>query len=194
MIPASNNNPQNTRYENQLHYSFVHTNSFRNSFFPYTVTEWNKLDNKIKSLTYLELFKIRLFDFVRPSKTNNFGIHDPVGLKLLTRLRLTLSHLRAHKFKHNFQDTLNPLCSCDLSCEDNMHFFLHCHFFVQQRRALFDRLKNKGVSVIPKTPKKILDTLLYGDSELDDDTNKEILSTTISFIKDSQRFSGSLLL
>ena len=32
-----------------------------------------------------------------------------VLLQLLTRLRLGLSHLREHKFKHNFQDTLNPI-------------------------------------------------------------------------------------
>ena len=41
-----------------------------------------------------------------------FGCHNLIGAKLLTRLRLGLSHLWEHKFKHSFQDTLNPLCSC----------------------------------------------------------------------------------
>ena len=35
-----------------------------------------------------------------------------LGLKLITKLRLGLSHLQFHKFKNSFQDTLNPICSC----------------------------------------------------------------------------------
>ena len=41
----------------------------------------------------------------------------------LTRLRLGLSYLREHKFKHSFQDTLNPFCSCGVDVKTNMHFF-----------------------------------------------------------------------
>ena len=35
-----------------------------------------------------------------------YNIHDPIGLKFLTRLRVNFSHLREHKFRHNFLDTL----------------------------------------------------------------------------------------
>ena len=31
-----------------------------------------------------------------------FGIHDPVGLRYLFQLRVSLSPLRSHKFRHNF--------------------------------------------------------------------------------------------
>ena len=31
------------------------------------------------------------------------------------------SHLNEHKFRHNFQDCLNPLCSCSLEIEDTVH-------------------------------------------------------------------------
>ena len=34
-----------------------------------------------------------------------FDACDPLGIKLLTRLRVGLSHLRDHKFKHGFRDT-----------------------------------------------------------------------------------------
>ena len=30
-------------------------------------------------------------------------------MKLITRLHVGLSHLREHKFKHSFQDILNPI-------------------------------------------------------------------------------------
>ena len=40
-----------------------------------------------------------------------FRCHNPKGIKLLTRLRLGISDLREHKFKHGFLDSLNPICT-----------------------------------------------------------------------------------
>ena len=37
------------------------------------------------------------------------SVADIYGIKLLTRLRVGLSHLREHKFTHNVQDIINPL-------------------------------------------------------------------------------------
>ena len=45
----------------------------------------------------------------RPSANTNFYCHNLKRLKLITSLRLGLSHLYFYKFKHNFQDTLNPI-------------------------------------------------------------------------------------
>ena len=36
----------------------------------------------------------------------------------------TESRLREHKFKHNFQNCINPLCSCAMDIESTSHFFL----------------------------------------------------------------------
>ena len=38
---------------------------------------------------------------------------------------------REHKFKHSFQDSINPLCSCSLDVESTIHYFLHCPLFVK---------------------------------------------------------------
>ena len=64
------------------------------------------------------------------------SIFHPIGLKLLTRLLLSCSYLNDHKFRHNFQDCLNPLCSCSLEIEDSEHYLLHCHHFSQYRLDL----------------------------------------------------------
>ena len=40
----------------------------------------------------------------------------------MTRLRLGLRHLREHKFNHNFQNCINPLCRCALVIESTSHF------------------------------------------------------------------------
>ena len=65
-------------------------------------------------------------NFIRPSGIIVFNCHNPKEIKLLTKLRLGLSHLREHKFKHNFQDSLNPICSCVNDIEMSAHFLRHC--------------------------------------------------------------------
>ena len=40
-----------------------------------------------------------------------YNIHDPIGIKYLTCLRVGLSDLRAHKFVQNFNDTSSKFCS-----------------------------------------------------------------------------------
>ena len=38
--------------------------------------------------------------------------HDPIGLKLLARLRLKFSHLKDHRFCDNFRDYASPMFPC----------------------------------------------------------------------------------
>ena len=45
-----------------------------------------------------------------------------VGLKLLTRLRLGLSHLNEHRFNHNFQNYINALGSCSFELNQLLIF------------------------------------------------------------------------
>ena len=81
---------------------------FKSSYFPSTIIEWNKLDSNIRNSETLEIFTSKILKFIRPTTNGIFGCHNPIGVKLLTRLRLGLSHLRDLKFRNNFQDTLNP--------------------------------------------------------------------------------------
>ena len=70
-------------------------------------------------------------------------MHDPTGLKLLTKLRFGFSHLNEHKFNHNFKGGINPLCFCNLELELVLHFFLYCHYFMDIRKTLFhDLIRN----------------------------------------------------
>ena len=76
---------------------------FKNSFFPST-------DPNLQSAASLSVFKKNLLKFIRPSPNSVFNCYNCKGIKYHTRLRQGLSHLREHKFKHSFQDTLNPFC------------------------------------------------------------------------------------
>ena len=83
----------------------VRHNYFKNSFFSSAITEWNRLDLNIRSSVSLNTFK-NLLNFIQPFGNSIFDIHNPLGIKLLTRLRLGLNHLHEHKFTHSFQYTL----------------------------------------------------------------------------------------
>ena len=52
-----------------------------------------------------------------------FNTHDPTGIKLLTKLRLDLSHLNKHRYKHNFGNCSNPKCLCISEDESTSFFF-----------------------------------------------------------------------
>ena len=98
-------------------------------FFPSTILEWNKLDRQTKQSSTLLTFRNSPLKIGQLAPKSVYNIHNPNGLKLLTRFRLGLSHLNEHKFNCNFKDCVNPLCSCSLEFELVPHFFLHCHYF-----------------------------------------------------------------
>ena len=111
----------------------VRYNFFKNSFFPSATIEWKKLDLEILNSDFLEIFKKSLLNFIRRNSNNVRNINNPLELKLLTRLRIIFSHIKEHKFKHNFQDSVDPLCSCGNNIESTVHFFLYCPNFITQR-------------------------------------------------------------
>ena len=64
------------------------------------------------------------------------GIHDPIGLRYLFRLRVSLSPLKSHKFRHNFTDTPSETCRCNQGIEDTNHFLLFCPNYATPRVIL----------------------------------------------------------
>ena len=123
---------------------------------------------------------------------STFGTNNVSGLKLLTRPSVGFSHLREHKFKHNFQDILNPLCSCFLEAEDTYHFFMCCQNFSDQQSVLFDDLNSVNSEILKMNEYEIVQVLLFGNQSFSKDMNLRIITSSISFIKDSKRFDESL--
>ena len=68
------------------------------------------LDLKARNSETFSTFKKSILRFIRPSSNFIFNCHSPSETKLITTLRLGFSQLREHKFRHNFQDTFNPIC------------------------------------------------------------------------------------
>ena len=93
------------------------------------------------------MFRKKLLTFIRPLENVTYGIYDPLGVRLLNRLRLGFKHLREHKFRHNFADTLNPLCSRSLETEDTEHYFLRCQNNLSFRTTLMNDLNNINTAI-----------------------------------------------
>ena len=140
---------------------------------------------------FLKIIFLNLSD--RKQRKEVFNVSDPIGLKFLTRLRLNFSHLNEHKFNHNFNDTINPLCSCSLDPESTTHYLLHCLLFSTQRKILLDSLHNIDETISNLTEINLVTLLLYGNSKLySSDINTLILNSTILYIKSSERFDIAL--
>ena len=138
------------------------------------------------------MFTKRMLNLIRPKCNEAYGIHNPTELKLLIRLRLGLSHLIDHKFNHDFRDCINPLCSCSLSIENNVHFFLPCHHFSLQRQTLMNNIKSINKDIINATDSDLVNIVLFGSSKYQYHVNSKILSFSIDFILKTERFSGHL--
>ena len=181
------------RYPNTFNNFRCRTTAFQNSFFPYCVDQWNQLSSDIRNNTSYSAFRNAIFKQIRPLENSIFNIHDPFGIKLLTRLRLDFSHLKEHKFRHNFRDSLNPMCACSLEPENTSHFLLYCHRYDNLRQTLMSNLDVIDPSIPLMSDVRLVHLLLYGDKKYDLSTNQKILQITIKFLKDSLRFDEPLL-
>ena len=125
---------------------------------------------------------------MRPTPNSVYGACDPHGLILLTRLRVGLSHLREHKFRHGFNDTVNPLCPCNMEVESVIHFFLHCHNYDLQRLDLMNELFNLAPVLQTFDEKSLSNILLYGSNNFNTKLNSEIINLSLNFIISIKRF------
>ena len=121
-----------------------------------------------------------------------YNIQNCIGLKLLTRLRLGLSHLNEHGFNHNFQNCINPLCTCSLEVESTAHFFLHCHHYLNIRAKLLNSLEVIDTILHKLSKEQLTRVLLYGFSQFDQNQNRNVLNSSIDYIVESKRFESSL--
>ena len=155
------------------------------SFYPNCISEWNRLDPEIRLTPSVGVFKTKLLSKICPSAKSVFGIHDPIGLSYLLQIRVGLSKLNIHKFKHNFRDTVNPMCPTNEGNEDTEHFLLLCPSFDIQRQDLLPGVSEllRPFVQIETLPNNVLvQYLLYGNEELPNDINRTILEHTLNII------------
>ena len=180
---------------NQILFFNVKTNFLKNSFFTEFITEWNNLDVSIRNSSSCHIFKDLILKFIRlfrPEPNRISSTQNFEGLKLLTRMRLGLSHLADHKFRHNFQDCLNPICSCGQEIETTSHFLLHCLNYRCARKTFFEKINLIDSNISQQSDLSMTNDLLYGNEKLKDDKNNALLTSTIELIQSTERFKYQL--
>ena len=155
---------------------------FLNSFFPFTAIEWNKIDKNIRRSESLNIFNKNILEFIRPSQNRVYNCHNPKRIKLWTRLRVGLSHLCEHQFKHSFQDTLNPICNCSEDIETISHYLLHCTDYLHERRTLLNTVSCILPNIFGFNNDQLTEILLYGKEDLHNINNTSILDATINYL------------
>ena len=125
--------------------------SLKNIFFLYCINEWDNVTVKIRnSKSVSDLKKLN----AKKKEISIFSIYDPLGMKLLTRLRLQCSHLNEHKFRHGFGDKINAMCACGIEVETTEHFLLHYHLYFPQGVELFQNVEKVDSSFLNLTVKE----------------------------------------
>ena len=167
------------------------TSKLKPSFYPHCFSEWNKLDPSITSSSSLSNFKIKLLKLIRPLPKPVYSIYDPIGLAILTQLRVGLSKLNSHKLRHNFRETINPLCPSNDGIEDAEHYLLLCRSYAGFR---YDLIASVAATLqlyslsSPSSNQELVKVILYGDERLPIDLNRKLLEATLKFIHAAERF------
>ena len=96
-------------------------------------------------ISHLLIFLKNIKTFFRPKSKSIFGIQDPVGLRYLFQLRVSLSPLRSHRShrqSHNFIDIPSEICQCNHVMENTNHFLFSCPSYVIYRATIVSSVIN----------------------------------------------------
>ena len=96
-------------------------------------------------------------------------------------MRVGLNHLHEHKFKHSFQDTLNPICNCGEDIETISHYLFHRPDYLQKRKTLLNTISYIVPNIFDFNNNQLTEILLYGKEDLDN-INTSILDATINYL------------
>ena len=151
---------------------------------------WNNIGPELRQTDKMSTFKSVLKGMIVPEEKSIFKIHNK-NLSYLYQLRVGLSPLRAHKFRHNFLDTPDDLCTCQSGIESTTHFLLKCPLFDVHRELLMDIVSPiASVQSNISDESSVTNILLYGSKALNPTQNNEILNATLAYVQNTGRFAN----
>ena len=119
---------------------------FMNTFFPYTITEWNKFNWSIRDWTSLNIFKCRILQFVKALENSVYACHNTIGTKYLARRRLGFNH--PCFFNRGFVRAIDPFCSCSMENENIVYYFLYCPNFSSMWKTFLNEVASIDSPII----------------------------------------------
>ena len=87
---------------------------------------------------------------------------------------------------------IDPMCKSGKEPGTTLHYLLRCNIHSSHRAELLNVICaiNSSISDFPEN--KLLNTLLYGSEDFNNDTNQKILKSTIRYLVVSDRFNCPL--
>ena len=163
------------------------TSSYKRSFFPTTIGQWNELTQDTQQLTHTAFKKEICQQQGAPDPPAYYTAGTKKGNTLHARLRMEMSYLNSHSFKIKKADS--PECRCGFHNETVSHFIFTCPYYSDQRNVMFDRLSHTlSIDLRSKNQKHQLNTLLHG-TDISDGDGLAVALNLQDFLLSSKRFS-----
>ena len=136
-----------------------------------------------------KLFTIHTTISKRTLNCDNF-----IKIKLITwlSLRLGLSHLQDHKFKHNFLDCLNTICCSVNEIEATAYYVLRCPISSKERSIFLKNIQSIDENILSESDSRIPQTLLFGIFSFNVTTNASFLNRYHNWLYSTKRFDVPL--
>ena len=187
LIPSLSS--QTHRYPTSNRHNLVkikcESESYRNSFLPKTVKNWNLLPLETRNITDFQAFKNILKKSI-PKANLLFYEGDRRNNIAHARLRMGCSKLNSHLY-YNIHVVDSPKCSCGLAVESIDHYFFFCPLYLISRELMVT-----GINQLTGLPKKEITRklLLYGNKRFSLDINTEIFKIVQRYINETERFDA----
>ena len=178
LIPLnlSSTTTYDTRSTNILQMPLCRTETYRNSFLPSSVQEWNMLDDQVRNIESLALFKKHFHRNVLCNVHHIFKITGNRSNQIIhCKLRLGCSELNADKFDRFLQNF--STCNCGYHYEDALHYLFICPNYSFIRSTCFFYVNGFDIQ-----------TVLRGNYSLSDDTNSNIIQSVHKYFTLTKRF------
>ena len=108
-------------------------------------------------------------EFFNLKQRSPFAIHNPVGVKLLSRLLLKFSHLNEHKFLRNSKDAPSSMLCVIVALKlklRNRSLVLMLFIFCRKKKKLLNSLFEINVSLKNLNDKMLLDIFVFGPTNI----------------------------
>ena len=100
----------------------------------------------------------------------------------MTRLSVGLNYHCKSKFNYNFENCINPLCSCGMDIKSTSHFFPHFPLFDDKKITLLSTLSKIDCKLLEKNESSLTETLLFANSLFDLKKSSFIFNASIDYI------------
>ena len=115
-------------------------------------------------------------------------MHNPKGIKFITRLRLGQSHLCQHKFKQLSRYTKHTIFRSSDNIKTAINHLFHCSNYCNRRLTILNKLRSIDSKISKESDSKIRQILLFCKSSLNGKEFTSLFNATIELILATKRF------